>query len=122
MEYITSAIETTLSSFDFAFCIVVNVLTYLIIKWLSESKFKFKISTWRKRIILIISIIVVSIVYSIFGVDNRLILNSAILAPVTWSWIFRPICEKFGLNYVKDDINQLHNKAIKKCSKANKES
>lgn len=112
MEHLVSAIETTLNSFDFAFCIVVNVLTYLIIKWLSESKLKIKITTWKKRIVLICSIVLVGIVYSIFNVDNRLILNSAILAPVTWSWIFRPICEKFGLNYIKDDINQLHDKNI----------
>lgn len=111
---IEDIIKTTLDSFDFGFCIIVNVLTYLIIKWLSESKFKFKITTWNKRLILIIVILIISIVYYLFNVDTKLIFNSAILAPVTWSWVFRPICEKFKLNYVKDDINQIHDKINKK--------
>lgn len=104
---IEDIIKTTLDSFDFGFCIIVNVLTYLIIKWLSESKFKFKITTWNKRLILIIVILIISIVYYLFNVDTKLIFNSAILAPVAWSWVFRPICEKFKLNYIKDDIKQI---------------
>ena len=102
MEYITSAIETTLNSFDFSFCICVNVLTYLIINLLSDSKFNIKMTTWRKRLVLLACVIVMSIVYCLIGVENKLIINSAILAPVAWSWIFRPICEKFKLNITKD--------------------
>lgn len=56
-----SIIQTTLDSFDFSFCITVNVLTYLIIKCFSESKLKIKMTTWRKRLILIMAILVIGI-------------------------------------------------------------
>ena len=31
IEVITNGIQTTLSSFDFAYCIIINVLIYLVI-------------------------------------------------------------------------------------------
>lgn len=47
------------------------------------------------------------VAYYFIGLDLKLIVNSAILAPVAWSWIFRPICEKFNLVYIKNDIEEL---------------
>lgn len=32
MEHINEIIQTTLNSFDFSYCIIVNILTYIIIK------------------------------------------------------------------------------------------
>ena len=41
-----------------------------------------------------------------FGIaTNRILLNSAILAPVFWSWIIKPICKYFKIDY--KDINIL---------------
>ena len=107
MELLSDIIQTTLTSFDFAFCIITNVLTYIIIKWLSESKLKLKVTTWRKRLVLVFVIILVSIVYCLFNVENKLIFNSAILSPVVWSWVFKPICNKFNLDYIKNDVEKL---------------
>ena len=36
MEILSNTIQTTLESFDFAFCIIVNVLTYLIIRLIND--------------------------------------------------------------------------------------
>ena len=36
IEIITNSIQTTLSSFDFAYCIIVNILTYLVITTVSN--------------------------------------------------------------------------------------
>ena len=107
MELLSNIIETTLTSFDFAFCIITNVLTYIVIKWLSESKIKLKVTTWRKRLVLVCVILLVSVIYCLFGVENKLIFNSAILSPVVWSWVFKPICKKFNLDYIKDDVENL---------------
>ena len=102
---ISNIIQTTLNSFDFALVITINILTYVIIKTIDEINGEKKVSILLKRIILIFSIVIVSVIYSVFDFcDNRLILNSAILAPVFWSWIGKPLCKKFGIDY-KDNVS-----------------
>ena len=104
MEFINQIITTTLSSFDFSFCVIVNILTYILIKifdyFNKDKPVKFVI----KRLLLFASVIVITIAYVLIGFDNKLILNSAILAPVSWSWIIRPILKYFKLDYKKIDI------------------
>lgn len=102
MEILSDIIRTTLESFDFAYCIAVNVLTYVCIVALT-SKGKKKLSTWKKRLVLLAAMLITGVVYYISGTSLKLILNSAILAPVFWSWVFKPICTKFNLDY--KDIN-----------------
>lgn len=99
MNYIDNIIETTINSFDISFCISVNVLTYMIIQIMTEAIKPKKISIWYKRLIMILSVIFVSMIYYISGIDNKLIVNSAILAPVFWSWIGKPIVNKLGIDY-----------------------
>lgn len=96
---ITEIINKTISSFDFPFCISVNIATYLVIKVLSELKSNGKISTWNKRIIFVLISLFSAIIYYIQGVDITTLFNSIILAPVSWSWIFKPICDKFNVGY-----------------------
>ena len=98
MEIITDIIATTLNSFDFAFCITVNVLTYIINSTIIEIKGK-NTSRWNKRMILVGCIIFMSIVWYFVTKDIKLIMNSAILAPVFWTWIVKPLCAKFGIDY-----------------------
>lgn len=106
MEYITEIINTTLSSFDFAYCIVVNILTYIIIKIVIEARNK-DIKTWIKRVILLILILSTGVVYYIIGQDIRLIINSGILATVSWDIVFKPLCKKIGIDYKKVDKNMV---------------
>lgn len=103
MEYISQIINTTIESFDFSFCITVNILTYLIIKIIDELNGSHKVETWTKRGVMLITVIVISIAYYITGSNPKLIINSAILAPVFWSWIGKPICDKLNIGYRKDN-------------------
>ena len=52
---------------------------------------------------MLITVIVISIVYYVTGSNPKLIINSAILAHVFWSWIGKPICNKLNIGYRKDD-------------------
>lgn len=97
MEIISNIIQTTLASFDFAYCITVNILTYLIITTLAKKDKP--LAKWGKRLILIIDVLVLGIAWYIATNDIRLVLNSAILAPVFWSWVMKPICQYFKLDY-----------------------
>ena len=103
MEYISQIINITIESFDFGFCVAVNILTYLIIKLIDELNGSRKVSTWTKRSIMLIAVIVISIAYYVTGSNPKLIINSAILASVFWSWIGKPICDKLNIGYRKDD-------------------
>ena len=103
MEIITNSINTTLESFDFAYCIVVNILTYIIIN-IINNKIKKDLNTWSKRGILLISIIFISCIYIFIGSNIKLIINSSILAPVFWSWIMKPICKYFKLDYKQINV------------------
>lgn len=105
-EIINNIITTVISSFDLAYCIVVNVLTYLIIKIIDELNCKKDVSTWSKRIILLVVILSTGVLYNLIGCDNKILLNSAILAPVSWSWIIKPICKHFKIDY--KDFNILN--------------
>ena len=99
MEIIANTIQTTLESFDFAFCIIVNVLTYLIIKLINDRNGHKNLTTWYKRLMLLFVILSIGVLYYLLGNDTKTILNSAILAPVFWSWILKPICKKFKVDY-----------------------
>lgn len=102
-EIISNLITTTINSFDFTFCIIVNILTYLVIKLSNDINLNFKLPTWTKRIIFLIVSIIVAIVYYLIGSDSKVLFNSIILAPVSWSWIFKPICAKLNIDYKKDN-------------------
>ena len=106
IEIITNIIQITLSSFDFAYCISVNALTYLIIKIIDSLNSKKTVSTWSKRIVLLVVILFTGVLYNLIGCDNKILLNSAILSPVFWSWIIKPICKYLKIDY--KDFNILN--------------
>jgi len=99
MEIIYNIIETTLNSFDFSYCISVNILTYLIINIINSRNGNIDMKLWSKRITLIICIIIIGTIYYFTGSNVKLILNSSIIAPVFWSWIMKPICRYFKIDY-----------------------
>lgn len=100
---INQIIDNLVNSFDFGFCAAINILTYMVIR-LIDSKRKTNLTTWQKRIVLLASILILSVIYYFIHQDLRLLVNSAILAPVSWSWIFKPICKKFNADYKKFNI------------------
>lgn len=99
MEVISNIIQTTLESFDFAYCIVVNILTYFIISTINNKRGHKDVNTWTKRVVLLATILSTGVVYYLIGSDTKVLLNSAILAPVFWSWILKPICKHFKIDY-----------------------
>ena len=96
---ILELINKTLESFDFPFCIIVNIATYLAIKLYTDYKKKSQISTFNKRLIFLAISIIIAIIYYVTGSDSKTIFNSFIIAPVSWSQIFKPICDKFNIGY-----------------------
>ena len=106
-EVISNIVNTTIASFDFPYCVIVNLLTYLTIKCISIRKPKW-FGTWSKRLVFFIVSILVAIVYYSSGSDYKIIFNSIILAPVSWSWIFKPICNKLKIGYKLDkELNDI---------------
>ena len=105
-------IDIIFDNFDFTYMISINVLTYLIIKVIDYINKEKVVSTFVKRICLVIAIVVITIAYLLIGYDNKLtLINSAILSPVFYSWILRPILVHFNVNYKQ--ANKEINKTLK---------
>lgn len=89
-------------NFDLSYMLCVNVLAYMIIKLIDDLNGDKVVGTWTKRAITVISCFVVAAAYKLNGYNETVVLiNSAIIAPVAWSWIFKPILNKFGVDYKK---------------------
>lgn len=106
MDIIEDVIRNLTNNFDFSYCIVVNVLAYIVITCFIDIA-RTNINRLAKRGLLVLCIIAVGIVYYCLGVDIKLIINSAIITPVSWSWIIKPILNKIGYDY--KDIDKLLN-------------
>ena len=101
---ITDIINQIISNFDFTYMFMINFVTYNTIKIIDEFNGNKKVKTWIKRLVLVVSIICITIIYKLTGYDNNLILiNSAILSPVFYSWVLKPILIKFDIGYKKFD-------------------
>ncbi len=99
-------IAQIINNFDFAYMLSINTLTYIIIKIIDELNKDKAINTWAKRGVLIGVIIVITLLYYFTGYERwTILINSACVTPVVWSWIFRPIVTKLGINYKKKLIN-----------------
>ena len=104
MELIEKILELIISNFDFSYMITINILTYIIIKifdYLNKDK---HVKTITKRIVLVISIIIITVGYILTDYqDYTVLINSAICAPVFYSWVLRPILIKFNIGYKQYD-------------------
>lgn len=102
MDIINNIINALISQFDFTYCVIVNIMTYLIINFMIKVVGG-NVVVPIKRIVLLFSIIVIAAIYYFLGTDIKVLVNSAILAPVSWSWIFKPIANKLGWDYKQID-------------------
>lgn len=102
MDVINNIINALISQFDFTYCVIVNIMTYLIINFIIKVVGG-NVVIPVKRIVLLFSIIVIAAIYYFLGSDIKVLVNSAILAPVSWSWIFKPIANKLGWDYKQID-------------------
>lgn len=97
---VSQIINQIIINFDFVYMLVINILTYLMIKTADLLNGDKKVPTWTKRLLLLISTILVFIGYKLNNYPNNIILiNSTIAAPVFWSWILKPIFKKFNIDY-----------------------
>ena len=104
MELIEKFIDLIVSNFDFSYMITINVLTYIIIKCLDYVNKKKNVKTIEKRIALLASIVGITTCYLLSGYKEYIVLlNSAICAPVFYSWVLRPILIKFNIGYKQYD-------------------
>lgn len=99
-KLISNFVELFNTHFDLSFMLCVNILTYILIKVIDDLNGDKVVGTWTKRLVMLISCFAIAVGYIAGGYENTTILiNSAILAPVAWSWIFKPILKKIGADY-----------------------
>lgn len=104
MELIEKLLDLIVSNFDFSYMITINILTYIIIKGLDYLNKDKNVNTITKRIVLVISIIIITVSYILTDYqDYTVLINSAICAPVFYSWVLRPILIKCDIGYKKYD-------------------
>ena len=103
---ITNIINAIMSQFDFGYMFTINVATYIMIQIWDNLNGDKLLTTWQKRLMLLIAIIIATAVYVLAHYPNTIILfNSAVFAPVFWSWVLKPILTKLGVGYKKvDDV------------------
>lgn len=96
-------INQLITNFDFALMLIINVVTYFVIKIIDELNGDKLPTTWQKRIVFLIVAIIAGIVYKYATeVPIHIIINSCIIAPVAWSWLAKPIAIRFGIDYKKN--------------------
>ena len=100
MDILLKVFDLIATNFDFSYMITINVLTYIIIKTIDYLNNKKNVSVFMKRLSLVASIIIVTVIYIFSGYDEyTTLINSAICAPVFYSWVIRPILIKFNIGY-----------------------
>lgn len=98
-------ISNIINNFDWSYMLAINVLTYGINKLLDTGVIH-KTPSWIKKFITILVGAGLGLLYIYIDetVSARILLNSAILAPVSWDFVFKPIFNKLGIDY-KNKLN-----------------
>lgn len=98
--YMDTIINNIMNQFDFGYMFTINIATYVLIQIWDNINGENLLTTWQKRLMLLISTMVVLAVYKLAHYPNDIILfNSTIFAPVFWSWILKPVLTKWGIGY-----------------------
>ena len=102
--YIDSIINSMLSQFDFSYILAINIVTYIFIQIWDNLNGEKLLTTWEKRLMMLVATAIVLFSYKLCHYDNNIMLiNSTIAAPVFWSWVLKPILSKLGVDYRKID-------------------
>lgn len=102
MEQIGKIIDVLLNNFDIAYMLCVNILTYGLIKIIDTINKEQKVKLIIKRICLIVCTIICCIIYKLTTqIENIILINSTIAAPVFYSWVIKPILTKYKIGYKK---------------------
>lgn len=92
--------DNAIQGFDLSYCLAVNILVYLVVKGFELKNIL--LTQWKKRIVLLVVIGIMATLYHLMGADSKVLLNSSILAPVSWSWIFKPLVKLLNIDYNKE--------------------
>ena len=91
-----------IDNFDFAYIIVTNLFIYFLIKLADIVNGNKKVPLLHKRVLTLVGIIVMFVAYYFSNYGNVIVLiNSSIAAPVTWSWVLKPLFNKLKMSYKK---------------------
>lgn len=104
--YIDTIVNSILTQFDYAFMLCINIITYIFIQVWDNLNGEKLLTTWQKRLMMLLATVITIISYKLVHYGNNIILiNSTIAAPVFWSWVLKPILNKLGIDYKKIDDN-----------------
>ena len=93
-------VSELLNNFDCTLIVIINLITFFIIKLIDEFNGDKVPTTWQKRTVLIIVCVIVGIFYKYTTNDSiNVIINSCIASPIAWSWLAKPIANKLGIDY-----------------------
>lgn len=96
-------ISQLISNYNFNLILSINIISYLIIQLVHKIMFTPK---GIKILITIIVSIATGVLYHfISDTSTEVLVNSIILAPLAWDWVFKPILNKIGVDY-KDDYKE----------------
>lgn len=92
-------VKEVMSNFDFAYMLIVNVITYLIIKLIDTWNGNRVVQTWVKRVVALSTGVVIGYLVYIWGADPVTIFYSFIISLVSWDVIFKPIFRLIHIDY-----------------------
>ena len=87
------------TNFDFAFVISVNVIAYLTIQLIGIITKKEVTKAIKVITTICISVGLFFLYKYTTEIDKEVLLNSAILAPVAWDWVIKPLCKWIKIDY-----------------------
>ena len=97
-------IKQVFDSFDIIYILMINIVTYFLIKTADYFNGNKRVPVLTKRIFLILPLIFMFCVYKYNNYDDALkLINSSIAAPVIWTWILKPIFNKLKIGYKKEE-------------------
>lgn len=99
-------IKQVFDSFDIIYILMINIVTYFLIKIADYFNGDKKVPVLTKRIFLVLATIIMFCIYKYNNYDDALkLINSSIAAPVIWTWILKPIINKLKIGYKQDSSN-----------------
>lgn len=99
-------IKQVFDSFDIIYILMINIVTYFLIKIADYFNGDKKVPVLTKRIFLVLATIIMFCIYKYNNYDDALkLINSSIAAPVIWTWILKPIINKLKIGYKQNNSN-----------------
>jgi hypothetical protein len=99
-------VKQVFDSFDIIYILMINIVTYFLIKIADYFNGDKKVPVLTKRIFLVLATIIMFCIYKYNNYDDALkLINSSIAAPVIWTWILKPIINKLKIGYKQDNSN-----------------